>query len=168
MADEISTCELIGNLIKDEMLLEDGQVMVYNNRFPIPPDTRLYITVGVMAVNAYASNTRTESRGDDLYELQSVHQAETISINAFSASDEALLRKHEILMALNSTRAAQVCERHAMHIGRLPATFNDASYLETTAMLSRFALTFRVHRFHTKEKVINHYDQFSKELITNP
>ena len=169
MADETTTCELIGNLIKDEMRLDDGQVMIYDERFPIPKDKRLYITIGMMDVAPYANNTRTlTDDSGNLIELQSLNQTETISINAYSASDEARERKHEIIMALNSTRAQQVCEQHSMHIGRLPTTFNDATYLETTAMLSRFAITIRVHRLYTKEKPIEYYDEFSKSLLTNP
>ena len=147
--------------------------MVYNQRFHIPEDDRLYITVGVAGVRPFASNSTFAARrpragsagaGSDRHagfeERQSINVQETISINLFSANTDARLRNHEVIMALGSVRAQQACEEHSMHIAPLPSTFNDVSEVEGTARLNRFSITINVLRAYEKKTARDYYDKF--------
>lgn len=72
-------------------------------------------------------------------------------------------------MALNSTLAQQMMEKHAFKLATLPVSFRDLSGLEGASRLYRFQADVALLRVRRKENVVQYYDKFAgPALIINP
>lgn len=169
------TINLIVGLIRSYMELEAEQVVVYNQKWRIPNDDRLYVTVAYLAQKPFGPCTSYEKFGGTpgnpagLKEVVTVNSQETFSINVYSRNEDAVQRKDEVVMALNSTAAQQLCEANSIKLGRIPVGMSDLSGQEGTAIVNRFALTINALVARSREKVVEYYDKFQPTgLLINP
>lgn len=150
--------------------LAADQVLVNNQKFDIPPDDRLYLTLTLLGSKTFATKTAYENdpvKGV-LQEVQATNRQEMISLHLMSRSNEARTRNWEVSPALKSTLAQQVSEEQSFQIGYLPTSMNDVSQLEGTARLNEFVLTFNVLVAYRKSKPVEYFDEFpTPVLITN-
>jgi len=167
-----STQSLICGLLRGYMVLERDQVVVYNQKWKIPADDRLYITVASLGPEKqYGATVDLHDSADEsaLVEDIAIASQEMIGIDIYSRSQEAIQRKEEVMMALASTAMQQLCEQWAIKVARIPLTFVDTSGLEATARLNRFHLAFAVLRTRTRSSVVQFYDTFQKpKLVIEP
>lgn len=160
---------LIVGLIRDYMSLDRDQVVLYNQKWKIPADSRLYISVGMLAIKFYAPCTAHEPCDEGLKEIVSVNSQETYSINVMSRSQEALERNNEVIMAFNSTMGQQLCDAQSVKLARLPLGMNNISQVEGTAILNRFVCTITALCARSQERIVQYYDKFqTTELVINP
>lgn len=160
----IVTPQIICDIIRRGMSLDEDQIWIYNQRRNIPDDKRLYITVGVMAIKAYGNNVKfnpTTNKDDTSQFVQ-----ETISINLFSYTTEALERYHEVIGTLISTYSQQQQALLAMQIARVPTAINDVSAIESTTILYRIAITLPVLRKYDKLISAQYYDTFQDANVS--
>lgn len=158
------------DILRTEMDLAADQVVIYNQRWIIPNDKRLYVSLNVMGGRPYANNRRFASgfvanpAGGPalavLNEERQVSSADLISLHVQSYGDQARVRRNEVMFALNSTYAEQQMERYGFHVGPLPSSFADASEGLGTAIITKYALTFSVLYGEAQVNVIDWYDQF--------
>lgn len=163
-----STQSLLCGLLRRYMGLAIDQCVVYNQKWLVPPDDRLYLTVSSLGPQrAYGATVETFDGpgGGVLLEEIAIPTQEMIGIDLYSRSQEAVDRKEELLMTLASTFAQQLCEQYAMKMARIPMTFADLSGLEGTSRLNRFHLAFAVLRTRSKVTVIEYYDAFSTPAL---
>lgn len=156
-----ATQSLIVGLVRAYMGLKTDQVVVFNQKWKVPPDDRLYVTVaatGPQKGYGVTSETRLAPDESALLEDVAVSSREMISIDIYSSSQEAVNRKEEPVLCLNSVAAQQLCERWALKLARLPMTMVDASGLEGTTRINRFHLAFSVLRTRVKTSVVEAYD----------
>lgn len=167
-----ATQSLIAGLLRGFMGLAKDQVVVYNQKWKIPPDKRLYIAVSSLGpVKQYGATVETRNSPDNTALLEDVAVAsrEMLGIDIYSSSQEAVQRKEEVMMAFASTAAQQLCEKWALKLARIPLTFVDASEGEGAARLNRYHLAFAVLRTRTKTSTIEFYNTFPKpELVIEP
>lgn len=173
------TINLLVGLIRAYMGLDTEQVVVYNQKWRIPADGRVYVTVGYLAQKPYAANPVYETFGQTpanpggvgLKEVVTVNSQETFSINLFSRSDEAIMRKDEIPACLASTAAQQLCEANSIKLGRIPVSMADLSGLDGAAILNRFVITINALCARSQERVVQFYDKFPQPdplVVINP
>ncbi len=167
------TLNLLVGLIRDYMGLAPDQVVIYNQKWRIPSDSRIYVTVGLVAQKPYASVREnvefTDDKGSGLKEVVTLNSQETISLNFYSKSQDALLRKDEVIMALGSTAAQQLCEANSIKLGQLPISMVDVSALEGVARLNRYVATVNALVARSQERIIQYYDNFQATgLLINP
>lgn len=171
------TVNLLVGLIRSYMGLKANQVVVYNQKWRIPNDDQIYITVGYLAQKPYGANavfetfgqTPAKPRGAGLKEVISVNSQETFTINAYSRGDEVVLRKDEIVMALASTAAQQLCEANSIKLGKIPVSMTDISGLDGTSMMNRFVVTINALCARSQERVVEYFDEFPNPgLVINP
>lgn len=157
-------------IIQSEMGLEDDQCYIYNSKFQIPTDQRLYVAVGVGGIKPYSNISVNESVAPALdggmTETLKTNVNCTVDINILSKSDEALLRKEEVFLALGSQFSKQVQQAQSMWIAKLPQSVQNLSELEPTAIPYRFRFALSVHYLVKKQKRISYYSQFPDSLIT--
>lgn len=167
-----ATQSLICGLLRAYMELTTNQVVVYNQKWKIPPDDRIYITVAAIGPQrpyGATAETRLSADAKQLLEDVAIPTREMIGVDIYSRSQDAVNRKEEILMALASTAMQQLCEQYAMKAARIPLTFVDLSAIEGVARLNRFHLAFAVLRTRMKTSVIESYDTFPKpNLVIEP
>jgi len=172
---------LLVNLIKYQLNLDNNHVVTYNQRIPIPPDSGLFVAIGLLGDKPYGHKIAYEqgfapatSTGEPqiavLNEVQTQNVQQIYSIQIMSQSNEARSRRQEILFALNSTQAEQLQEKYGFKIANLPSSFNDVSIVEGASRLTRYAITFNVLTAYIRTIPVQYYDNFtgSPEIITQP
>jgi len=176
--------QYIIDILKAQLGLTDSQIWLrYQNR-SVPPNTGLYVVVGMVdsrpvSAQSYIESkpTRTprletetfsfvttESGGllacetGEVYEeveIQRVQTMDAIQIDIFSRDNSALTRRWEVIGALRSIAAQQTQEENFFKICRLPASFLNISAAEGGSNLNRFSLTFNCFVWFQKERVLS-------------
>lgn len=163
------TINLIVGLIRSYMGLTAEQVVVYNQKWKIPADGRIYVTVGYLAQKPFAPARTYEDTATGLKEVVTVNSQETFSINIYSRSEDAVTKKDEIVMAFGSTAAQQLCEANSIKLASLPVGMIDLSSRDGTAILNRFAVTITALVARSQERIVAYYDKFQPAgLLINP
>ncbi len=168
-----ATQSLIAGLLRAYLGLETDQVAVYNQKWKVPADARLYLVVSsVGPQRAFGAMTRQydSTDGKQLLEDASVSSREMIGVDLYSAGQAAVDQKEQVLAALASTAMQQLCEAYSIKVARIPITFVDASEVEGTTRLNRFHLAFAVLRTRTTTRTIAYYSDFTGQpaLAINP
>ena len=167
--------QVLVDIIRREMCLKPDQVVIYNQQWIVPNDSRVYVSLNVLGSKPYAVNRGYSSNSilnptDNtvttvLNEEQSLNSADMISMHVYGKGDEARIRRNEVIFALHSTYAEQQMERYAFSIGQLPTSFADVSEAVGTAMLYRYAITFNVLYAQGVTKPVDYFDS---ELVGEP
>lgn len=161
-----SPLELVCDILQRELELDDGQVYLWDQKLLIPKDSKLYVAVGVVDPKPFGSTTIVNSDGD---EEQSVNMCTMISVDILSRSTEAVDRKEEVIMALNSLYAQSQQEINSFSIGGISKSFTNLSQQDGAAIPYRFNITAQVTYFATKKKSAPYYDDFEDpEVTTEP
>lgn len=161
---EINTLTAIGllaDVIKREMNLEDDQVFIYNQEFIIPPDDRLYISVRTASVKPFANNNEYVVNGNDLDSVQFSNFSSLVDINVMSKSEEALTRKEEVILALNSDYSFEQQDTNLIYIPKIPTQFVDIPDIEGGSRLFRFVITVNIHYSERKTSSTKCFDNFN-------
>jgi hypothetical protein len=162
----LSPIELVCEVLKRELSLQDDQVYLYNQKYNIPTDQRLYICVGFLSCKPFANSIKTETDGTTT--TQSVNMQAILSISLLSKSPLARTRKEEVILALGSTFAKKVAEANNIHIAKLPTAFVNITDNEGMAMVNHFNATVAIQYTHIKVTTENYFDTFSlDEVLTN-
>lgn len=156
---------LFCDVIRYQMDLADDQVYIYNQKINIPTDSRLYIAVGVLVVKPFGnSNVPISTAGLD--ELQSANFLANLSVDVFSKGTDALTRKEEVILALNSTYSKSLQQTYGFYIAKHSSSFVNLSAIEGSIIPYRFNLGVNIQYKITKQQPIDYYDNFDKTIIT--
>lgn len=160
----------IAYIIATFMEIDVERVYIYNQDFKIPSIMDLFIVIEYKGSKNFSSNSRftATEEADSGKEEISVLTSEIFTINVFSKSEEARLRKEEVPMALTSILAQQQQEIFQYQIGYVARNFLNISELEGAGMLNRFAIDIGVNIWRAKDLSVNYYDTFSKEIVVEP
>lgn len=158
------TPQIFCSIIQKCMSLRDDQIWIYNQRRAIPEDTSMYVVVGLIASKVYASNNNLDQT-IGLTDSLSQFVQETISIDVFSYTSEAIERYPDIIGSLKSTYSQHVQELNALKISQLPLTINDISHIEGPTMLNRISMAFTALRRYNMNLEAEYYDQLSPGYI---
>jgi len=163
--------KVVADILQSELDLKADQMVLYNQKFDIPPDDRLYLSLAVLGAKTFGASTRyvADPVTLDLNEEQAVNRQEMYSLMIYSRSSEARTRNWEVPAALVSTFSQQMQEKYSLKIAQVPTAMMDISEQEGTARLNKYSLTFNVLAAYTKTKGVQYFDSFSTpEIITNP
>jgi hypothetical protein len=156
MEADIMICDIITN----DMNLNPKRVVVQNQNYEAPKDQSLYITVRTGSPKVLSvTNTYDNNK-----EIKQTVNYIPIAINITSRNREAMERKEEVLMALNSTYSRQKQEEYQIKIFR-PSQIMDLSFIEGSAGLNRYKIDCIVSQLKTVEKTIDYYDKFRHEEV---
>lgn len=155
--------KVLADIIQSEMVLADDQVILDFEKININPDPGLYIALQYLDEHVISSNNFFDPSTNQ--EVQSVTMLHGIQIDILSFDKTARTRKEEIIMALRSQYAQNAMELNSMNISRLPTSFANASNLEATKILNRFAIRFNVFSLHEKRKDADYFDTFPNTKI---
>ena len=170
MEPDTNPINVVIELIRSYMRLAQAQVVLYNQAWKIPPDNRLYISVGLLSETPYGSSCTYEENDEHtaLLEVVQLNTREIYSINAYSYGPDALARKDEIIMAFHSTLAQQLQEKYAFKFANLPLSFVDTSAVEGAARLNRYTISLAALCARRKTSVVQYYDKVGQSMIINP
>jgi len=154
--------QLLRQILIEEMDLDDDKVMLYNQKWSIPPTDDLFVVVEFKHAKPFSSRNFMDRNNN---EVQEVNMQEFYTIGIFSRSTEALFRKHEVIMALSSIFSQQLQETNSFKISRINPIV-DLSMLESTALNYRFDVDIVVFSWYEKTKVADYYNEFFGEIYT--
>lgn len=127
-----SICAIINEGVK----LPDGAVRVSNQRYFLDNNDGMQVIVAGGSSRLYA----TYRKGGVVVQ----EFLDNISVDVFSANEEARLRKHEVLAALNSSYSVRVQRVNNLSITNL-SEIQNISEVQGTARINRFNFTFFVY-----------------------
>jgi hypothetical protein len=154
--------KVLADVIRDEMSLDAGHIMLSFQKWGIPQDDGLYVALSVLSGKPIGNNNFLEDAGTDAAnEVQQVAMQELVQIDVMSFGESARARKEEILMALASQRCLRAQGDYGFQIARVPQGFANASSLEETKYLNRYTTTLIIKSIKTKVKAAEFYDTFA-------
>jgi hypothetical protein len=159
--------KVVAEILRTELGLKPDQVILYNQKFDIPSDDRLYLSLAVMGTKAFGvrNKHRSNAQSSGLDLEQGLNRQETYSILAYSRGPEARERNWEIPVALNSDIAQAAQEKNSMKIGNVPISMLDVSEVDGTARLNKYSVVIQVLVAYRKTTPVDFYDKFSQPVI---
>ena len=151
----------IAGIIKSYMDLEDNQIWIKDEKYPLPSNDTFTIAIGFMSLKGMGSSsnyvilsntTMQESIGTNMYGQ--------ISVDILGRTFDVVTRKEEIIQAMNSMLCKETQIAKGFMIAGVPSSMNDISGLDGSAIPYRFQITFAVQFFVTKLKNVDFYDTF--------
>ncbi len=164
--DDITTLDLLRDIVQQEMSLKDSQIYIYGQPFEMPTGTGLFVVVEYKYSKAYSSRNLTSATVSALTEEQNLNTQEFMTVQLFSRNFEALRRKEEAVMALRSVYAQQLQEKYAFRLSVNPQIL-DLSSLEASAMLYRYDVPVVALTAYQKTKAIAWFDSFQTLVDAN-
>ena len=164
---EGSALGLVLNIIQRQMDLNPEQVLLYNQKWNLPPNVGIHVTGQFLGANPISNRSIVEDRGaGGFVEVQDSNFQEMYQIKIMSRDDSALFNKHKVLMALASVYSQQIQEENSFMIAPISSSFVDISEVEGTAILFAYAITITVHAWYRIERAVDFYDRFPGEVWT--
>ncbi len=134
--------KIIRDILIAQMGLQDGQIMLTNQKWEIPETQGLYVALSYVAPGKVisSSNVAVPTSGG-MQEEQSLLMLYQIQIDLMSYDDSARVMKEIAYMGLLSIASQMIQEKYNVQVARNPAPFQDVSMLEETARLNRYTTT---------------------------
>ena len=164
MSELLEPIKAVADVIKNELGLSSGQIMLAYEKWDIAKNDKLYVDLSYASQRALC--VKSEFDSENLQEIQSVTIHSLVQVDILSFGDEARTRKEEVLMALNSVYSKQVQEANNMQFGRIPSEWTNTSTLEETKFLNRFTMAVAVTSVKRKVKGVEYYDTFPNAEFT--
>ena len=155
--------EYIVDIIRTEMGLDQQHIWIQSQNKKIPPNTQdLFVVVGCVDFKPISSKSYFDHTNDT--ERQVLYGRANIQVDIFSRSNEARIRRGELLMALNSFYSKGVQDKKQFKIFELPSSFINLSGLAGGSDINRFAIRFYSMISEVKTKSSDYYDTFNAEI----
>lgn len=160
--------ELVCEIIRQGLGLSGDQVYIYNQKYLIPNDSRLYIPIEVLSPKPFGNTNKIQEIDGVLTQVQSVNFATILSIDAMSRSTVALYRKEEIIMALNSLYSQQLQQAFSFYLAPITSAFVAVNEEDGAAIPYRFNMSVTIQYAVEKYQTADYYDSFEAGLYGNP
>ena len=155
--------EYIVDIIRTDMGLDQQHIWIQSQNRKIPPNSQdLFVVVGCVDFKPISSKSYFDSTTNS--ERQVAYGRAQVQVDIFSRSNEARVRRSEVLMALNSFYSKGVQDKKQFKIFELPSSFINLSGLAGGSDINRFALRFYAMISEVKEKSSSYYDIFNAEI----
>lgn len=157
--------EYIVDIIRTDMGLDQQHVWIQSQNRKIPPNSDdLFVVVGCVDFKPISSKSYFDKNKDG--ERQVLYGRAQIQVDIFSRSNEARIRRGEVLMALNSFYSKGVQDKKQFKIFELPSSFTNLSGLAGGSDINRFALRFYAMISEVKEKSSSYYEVFNERIYS--
>lgn len=156
--------EYIVDIIRTEMNLPQQNIWIQSQNRKIPPQSQeLFCVVGVTNFKPISSKSRWLPETQQ--EEQVVYGRADVQVDLMSRSNEARVRRSELLMALNSYYSKNVQDSDCFRIFELPTMFINTSGLQGGSDINRFTLIIPTMISEVKIKGTDYYDKFRMQVI---
>lgn len=154
---------LLAHIIQIEMGLTPEQVTLYQQKFKVPNDEKVYVAVGMLTQKPYGSNRTYKDGGvSTLNEIVSTNWKCIAWVEIYSSTNLAFLRKEEIAAAINSTYSEQIQEANNFKIAKMPSQFTNISSEHGPGIPYRFNISVSLLYTVSKEKSVPFFDNYEK------
>lgn len=157
---------LVANIIKQGMGLQEDQVIIYNQKYDVPNDARIHISVGFLTLKPFANSSKFEEVSGVMSTIQSTNFSGIVDLDIMSRDMQAMDRKEEMLMTLNSQYSQQLQSANNFNIALLPTNFINLNSEEGPAIPYRFKTSVAIQYLVSRVTPVDYYDDFDPEEIT--
>ncbi len=160
---------LFAQILQSELGLASDHIYFWDQKIFQPKDSSLYLAISVERVKPFANVN--EFDGVNLISNQYLSVMATLGVDIISRSNEALYRKEEVLLALNSNYSRFQQNANSFLIGQLPAgsDFINLSTIDGAAIPYRFRISVNIQYAYTKTQAVPYFDTFAQpEVTTEP
>ena len=164
--EEITSLDLLRDIVQQEMSLKDAQIWIYGQQNIIPTGSGLFVVLEYKYAKTYSSRNLTPVNDGNITEEQNLNTQEFLTVQLFSRNFEALKRKEEAVMALKSVYAQQLQEKYSFRLSVNPQIM-DLSSLEASALLYRYDIPVVFLTAYQKVKAVIPFDTFRVEVDVN-
>lgn len=161
----LNALELFCDVIQNELGLSDGRVALWDQKFPIPTDSDLFIEIAVISCKPFGNTRSEDGSGSGLSLVQSVNMLASLSIDIMSRGPSARDRKEEVILALKSIYSQQQQELNSFYIASISHGFVNLSQRDGAAIPYRFNISVNMQYFITKIKTAPYYSTFQNPTI---
>ncbi len=155
------------DILRHELSLPLGRVVLSNQNYKAPNDSGLYIVVGMSFLQIIGSNRGyvQGSTDDETKAEQPMSVVGTFYIEFTSRNTEAIERQGEVIASINSFYSTQQEEKCHIRINRTPQVL-DLSFIEGPSALHRFRFEVKVfYSMSTKKPTDNFTTIQSPEVV---
>ena len=164
----LSPLELLCDVIKNQLDLDDSHVYIWDQKIPEPTDFSLYVVASMVSCKPFSNTIQMDGSGGGVSAIQSTNFLAQVQIDIFSRGLDAMNRKEEVIMALKSVYAEQQQELNSFYISSIPTGFTNTSNIDGAAIPYRFSITVGLQYFIKKAQAVEYYDTFaSPSLVTD-
>lgn len=154
--------KVLATIIKDEMSIPDGRIVLYDQNFKAPKDNDLFIIISTGLDNIISNTNKFDSVLNE--QVQKISRNTTYNIEITSKNTDAKTRRHEVLMAINSNYAIRLMEENNIRIFRTP-TIQDLSFIEGSSALHRYRISVIINNMEIKRSGTDYYEHFQKAEV---
>ena len=162
--------KILGDIIKEFMVLTDQQIMIYNQNFKLPQTSGLFVILQYNTSKVYSAKNQfipaPEGDAGGQESITTLTQ-EGYTINIISRDDEARQRKEEVILSLNTNFAQDQQELYQFKIAQISNSFRNVSELEGAAMINRFAIDISLLARYEIIRDVEYYDSFTNTITTD-
>lgn len=162
---------LLMEILWNQLSIPSNRVYLFDQKIFQFSDSGLYIAVSVLRNKVFGNTRSFDGSLTNSNELQSINIQSTLGIDIMSRSTDALFRKEEVIMALNSDYAESQQEANSFLIGKIPpgAEFTNLSNIDGAAIPYRFHIGCNLQYFVRKTVAVPSYGTFQTVAVTtNP
>ena len=162
---------LLCDIIASEMGLDPTQVYLYNQKYNIPIDDKLYIAIGIEKTKVFGngiSYSGDSNPNSALSANQSVNVMASLSVNILSRTIEALNRKEELVAALTSVYSLSQQNTNNFHIGKVPKDIQNLSEIDGDAIPYRFHFSINMQYVYLKSDNTASFNDLSFTTLVKP
>jgi len=149
--------KLLATIIEEEMNLNNGRVVLYDQNFKAPKDRGLFIVISTGSDQIIANTNKFDTVTNE--QVQKISKNTTYWVEITSRNMEAAERRHEVLMAINSNYSIQQMEKNNVKIFRTN-TIQDLSFIDGSSSLHRYRIPVIINNMSEKRSVTDYFDNF--------
>lgn len=140
----------VRDILMNQLNIPPTRIWVADDKYDIPETDDMKIVLTAIPGKILANESFVKDLGNGPQEVQQLATCEMVQIDIMSVTNEARVRKEEVIMALAGIYAQQICEQYCLKIAHIPSGFVDVSANENTAQLKRYAITIVINALYTK------------------
>lgn len=149
--------KILATIIKHEMSIPDGRIVLYDQNYKAPKDNAIYIVIKTGEDKITSSTNKLDTATNE--QIQTLSMNTNYDIEITSKDNSAKERRHEILMALNSNYAIRKMEENNIRIFKISKIL-DLSFIEASSSLHRFKISVIINSMKIKKSSTDYYDKF--------
>lgn len=160
---------LCADIIQKEMNLPPGRMWYYNQQISQPKDRGIFISLKQNRLKPFANRSSLKKNSNNqIFTAQSINFHSVLEIDVISQSTEALMRKEEIILALNSDYSKSQQEKNGFYVAPISTDFINLSAIDGGLIPYRFQISFVLQYSVDKQVENNYFDNFQNtNIITN-
>lgn len=157
---------LVVDIIQQGMGFSQDQVYVYNQKYLIPTDSRVYVAVGMLNSKPFSNGqAQPNGNGSGLHVTQSVNMKSVLSIYMLSRGPDALYLMPSLVMAMATPYAKAQQEFCSFSLFPISNSLVSVSQGDGAAIPYVFNMAATVQYFVTNTVPVNYYSEFTNPTV---